>query len=351
MIKKSKITIKDIASAAGVYPSTVSAVLSGKSYMRISDERRAHIRRIADELGYKPNRQAAGLRRSETPTIGVFLPSWSDALLYELVAGLAEGANELDLPFSFHCGLSSETYRAFIDSMTEARNTAIVTYEPFWHHDFTEIIEKLDFYRASGGKIIAVNAHTGRMAGYHPVGIDEVEGGVLAARCLKERGCRRFLGIGQQSIIYWMRLEGFQNFLAAEGFSFETVTVENVPFFRMADLVAELDRLLPEIPAEPVGIFCSNSSLSPALAAWALDRRHPIGEALQIVTYDRAPRMGEYCPLPRIIQPFYELGKATAGQLGQLLEGANPPPLLLKPVLLEPGGDALPKNNDIFSDN
>jgi LacI family transcriptional regulator, fructose operon transcriptional repressor len=70
-----KTTIYDIARLSGSSPSTVSAVLSGKSGVRrIKDATREMIERIAAEAGYSPNMQARGLRRARSGLIGMIIP-------------------------------------------------------------------------------------------------------------------------------------------------------------------------------------------------------------------------------------------------------------------------------------
>lgn len=64
------LTIKDIARKCNVSPATVSNVMNGKNN-KVSGETAAHILRTIEELGYKPNFIAKGLRSSKTKIIGV----------------------------------------------------------------------------------------------------------------------------------------------------------------------------------------------------------------------------------------------------------------------------------------
>jgi LacI family transcriptional regulator len=77
------ITIYDIARKAGVSSSTVARVLRGdtKGGRRDSAERAAHIRQIADQLGYRPNMRARAF--SQRRTRGVGLLSTTDAWVFE----------------------------------------------------------------------------------------------------------------------------------------------------------------------------------------------------------------------------------------------------------------------------
>lgn len=66
------VTIKDVAKAVGVSPSTVSRVLSNKS--SISDQTKQKVLSAMKELGYVPNVSAQNLVRGLTDSVGVIFP-------------------------------------------------------------------------------------------------------------------------------------------------------------------------------------------------------------------------------------------------------------------------------------
>lgn len=67
-----KITIKDVAKKAGVVPSTVSRVMSGKG--KISDSTKQRVENAIKELDYKPNSIAQKLVSRKSKILGVILP-------------------------------------------------------------------------------------------------------------------------------------------------------------------------------------------------------------------------------------------------------------------------------------
>lgn len=67
-----KITIKDVAKKAGVVPSTVSRVMSGKG--KISDSTKQRVKNAIKELDYKPNSIAQKLVSRKSKILGVILP-------------------------------------------------------------------------------------------------------------------------------------------------------------------------------------------------------------------------------------------------------------------------------------
>ena len=77
------VTIKDVAKAAGVSPSTVTRVIQNKS--TISDETKKRVRKAMKELNYHPNLNARSLVSSYTQVIGLVLPDDSDAF-YQILS-------------------------------------------------------------------------------------------------------------------------------------------------------------------------------------------------------------------------------------------------------------------------
>ncbi|WP_086347591.1 LacI family DNA-binding transcriptional regulator [Candidatus Enterococcus clewellii] len=84
-------TISDIAKIAGVSKTTVSRVLNSEKY--VSDDLRARVKTVADELGYIPNGNAISLSTGKTNTLGILLPA-NDYCYDELVNSILLNAKE-----------------------------------------------------------------------------------------------------------------------------------------------------------------------------------------------------------------------------------------------------------------
>lgn len=86
-----KARIKDVAARAGVSAATVSFVLNNVEGARVAPDTRERIRAAAEELGYRPNSVARGLRTQSTQMIG-FL---SDEIATTPFAGqMIQGAHD-----------------------------------------------------------------------------------------------------------------------------------------------------------------------------------------------------------------------------------------------------------------
>ena len=88
------VTIKDVARAAGVSPSTVCRALSTPELVR--HETGERVRRAADELGYSPNRAARGLITGRTSNLGRIVPDLANPFFPGVVKGMQARAREAD---------------------------------------------------------------------------------------------------------------------------------------------------------------------------------------------------------------------------------------------------------------
>jgi LacI family transcriptional regulator len=99
MVKRpdSVVTLQTIADQAGVHPSTVSRSLQPRPDERRVSPQAMRIRRIAAELGYVPDRNAAALRTARSSTIGVLVPRLTDIVLAEMYDAIEEEASRSGL--------------------------------------------------------------------------------------------------------------------------------------------------------------------------------------------------------------------------------------------------------------
>ncbi|MNT95126.1 Maltose regulon regulatory protein MalI [compost metagenome] len=66
-----KVNIRDVAKAAGVSVTTVSHALSDVHSSRVNARTVEHIKAVAGNLGYAPNRLASGLRNQRSRILGL----------------------------------------------------------------------------------------------------------------------------------------------------------------------------------------------------------------------------------------------------------------------------------------
>ena len=86
------VTLKTIAEKANVSVMAASAALNGTTRTRLSAEKREYIRRIAAELGYRPNIMAQKLSGGASHLIGVVIDSYVNSSSARILRGVEEEA-------------------------------------------------------------------------------------------------------------------------------------------------------------------------------------------------------------------------------------------------------------------
>lgn len=87
-----RLTIGDVARAAGVSKQTVSRVLNQRG--EISPQTRERILKVIDDLGYRPNAAARSLHSGRTSTIGLVIPDITNVFFVDIGQGVQGAARE-----------------------------------------------------------------------------------------------------------------------------------------------------------------------------------------------------------------------------------------------------------------
>src|SRR5437763_193828 len=85
---QSRVTINHVAALAGVSPTTVSHVLSGKRL--VAEETRGAVYDVIRRLGYRPNHVARSLRTRRSQMIAVVVPDITNTFYSMPTRGLAD---------------------------------------------------------------------------------------------------------------------------------------------------------------------------------------------------------------------------------------------------------------------
>src|SRR3954469_24631293 len=83
-------TLRDVARAARVHPGTVSRALNAETRGLVNEETAERVIRAAEELGYRPNPIARGLKTTGSFSVGVLLPYLTTPLSPPIVRGIED---------------------------------------------------------------------------------------------------------------------------------------------------------------------------------------------------------------------------------------------------------------------
>jgi DNA-binding LacI/PurR family transcriptional regulator len=118
------VTIKDVARAANVAPSTVSRVIANNS--RISETTKKRVKEVMKNLRYYPNLQARSLAVKSTRTIGIIMPNsayhaFRNPFFPEVLRGISKHAHESKYGIYLSTGSSEEEIHEEVISMVMGR--------------------------------------------------------------------------------------------------------------------------------------------------------------------------------------------------------------------------------------
>ena len=89
---KDRVTIYQVAKAAGVSLATVSRVINKRG--TVTEQTRERVQAMITKLGYKPSGLAQGLATNRTTNIGVVIPSANYVYISNLLSGITETARD-----------------------------------------------------------------------------------------------------------------------------------------------------------------------------------------------------------------------------------------------------------------
>ncbi len=186
------ITIKDIAKIAKVSRGTVDRALNRRG--GVKPEVALRIRKIADDLDYKPNRAGKALAARKKPIkIGYLLPSVNNPFFDDIIKGVLASEKELsDYGFSVEIvkekGYDVEKHLEGIQELLDKKVDALCLTTV----DVPAIIERIDRLVATGIPVATVNSDVRAASRLFYVGSNYIEGGRTAAGMLslmlKEEG-------------------------------------------------------------------------------------------------------------------------------------------------------------------
>jgi len=313
---KEKLTIKDVARAAGVSTQTVSRVLNNR--MDVSAETRTRVQQVIANLGYSPNVFARNLSRGRSNTLGVI----GYGLVYygssSVLAGIESKANELgfSLMLSLIDQLDPERVETILYDLLSRRVEGIIWAVPAIVNDFGWLAEKFSKVQTPVAYI-----NKGPTDADFVSALDNRHGGRLATHHLLEQGYKR-IGIITGPRDWWEaqeRLESWREVVTAAGYSdVDKLIVEGdwSPPSGDVGLRTLLDR-----DSKIDAVFVSNDqmALGALQAARGLGLRIP--EDLGIIGFDDIPEAAYFYPsLTTIRQDAKELGAMAVDWISELIQ-------------------------------
>jgi len=322
-----RMTIRDVAAAAGVSRQTVSRVLNDRP--DVADETRQRVWRVIQELGYRPSAIARSLVSKKTSSLGLITADFSDYFFTQVIIGA-----EMEARRSGYYFLLGSTERnpedepEYVRLLTERQVDGILFARPSTEGESKHLLALIregvplvtTAYRVPGERLMVVD-------------VDNVDGGLQATECLIQAGHRRIGMIaGPES---WKSVDdrgrGFRLALERAGLESVEARVESGDWSYGGGYEA-MKRLLTRSP-EITAVFSQNDRMAIGAMKALRDAGRRLPDDLAVVGYDDIPAAAYVDPpLTTMRQPMRKVGEIAARRLIELV---NDPTLEREEILLK----------------
>ena len=333
-------TLKDVAALAGVHPGTASRAINAATRELVNDETARRVLAAADELGYRPNPIARGLKTSRSYTVGVLIPDLTNPLFPRIVRGIQDQLEESGYtPLIANTDNDPARERADIEAMRARQVDGLITATAHRHDDL-----EID---GAGGELPVVLVNRRHEQGTRPsVVADDRLGVQLAVEHLVALGHRRIAHLaGPQDLSTgYLRLQGFREALADAGIEYDDELVLAADAF----VEEEGQRLCNELldrGLEVTAIFAGNDLMALGCYDAFVARGIVCPDQISVVGFNDMPFAAWFDPpLTTVHLPQYEIGERAAELLLERLRdpAAEPTQMLLEPTLAVRGSTAPP---------
>jgi LacI family gluconate utilization system Gnt-I transcriptional repressor len=312
-----RVTLADVAQAAGVSPITVSRALRGER--AVAAELVERVMSAVRKLGYVPDPAARALASRTSTHVAVLIPLLSNALFVDLV----EAVQEVLRPAGYQPLIGITHYR---DSEEEQ-----LLREQLPHRPAGLIVTGLGQSPATRALIASSGIpcvhvmETTRDPGIHAVGFSQADAAAALTRHLVERGHRRIAFAGAQLDPRTIsRLEGWRQEMTRSGLYAPALEWLNPSPSSLALGGAMFEQIASVTPGIDA-IFFNNDDLAQGALLAALRLGIPVPQRMAVVGFNDLTGSDQMVPpLTTVRTPRREIGDAAARMLLTLMRGGKP---------------------------
>lgn len=279
------VTIKDVASALGLSPATVSRALA--DHPRIPETTRSRVQEAAARLGYTVNRAAQTLvKGGGTGFVGLVLtdPAYGreDSYLSEFITGLGKGLSDLDVDLFVSAIPEGKSELSVIENIVRSqRADGLVLART------TEADPRVDFLLRQGFPFVT---HGRVLDDSHPfpwVDTDGVAAFAEAFAMLHGLGHRRFglVTIEEPMMFRQHRTEGLRAAVEAKGDPSVTLAIATAPRFAPHRRQQVIREMLSR-PDHPTAVLCLFDGLALSVLAEAAAMGLSVPGDLSVIGFD-----------------------------------------------------------------
>jgi LacI family transcriptional regulator len=312
MSNQSETTIHDIAKKLNLSASTVSRALNDNPV--ISEATRNLIKRVADEMGYRPNTLAANLRTKRTNTIGVVVPLINRHFFSSVISGVEEVAYRLGFTVTIaQSNDKLEKESKIIQALFANRVDGIILSIGME----TNSTDHLKLFSERNIPIVLFDRVVDEINA-HKIVVDDYGGGYRATSHLIGQGAKNIAHIGGplHLKIYEYRQKGYCDALKEAGLKIDESLIVNNSLTRVEGTRA-IQKLM-ENEVRPDAIFCANDTTALSVIIYLKEMGIKVPDDIAIVGFSNEPFSEVVSPsISTVKQPGFLIGQQAADLLIQ----------------------------------
>ncbi|AIC94391.1 LacI family DNA-binding transcriptional regulator [Shouchella lehensis] len=306
------VTLKEVASKAGVHPSVVSKVVNGKP-VNIRQETRERIEKLLKELNYQPNKAAQNLKKGANRTIGMVIPDFYNPVYAEIIHGAEQMAAKKNYSLFVYSMSQKEWQNDYLPvSIKQQIDGMLIATSEIDDQNIIRLMEELP--------IVLVNRLSQGIQSY--VVADDSYGAKLAVQHLIELGHTDiahisgplYTGTGLN------RLQGYRAALNEHNIPFRPSFMVETPYSLRGGYDA-MKQIL-QAPIKPTALFASNILVSIGALKACAEAGVQIPTELSIVSLHDSEIASMLTPaLTTVKLPLHQMGENAVSQLIDLVDG------------------------------
>ncbi|NGN67400.1 LacI family transcriptional regulator [Streptomyces sp. A7024] len=328
--KRGRVTLRDVAEAAGTSRSTASRALAGNGY--VADSIKARIQEAADRLGYVPDVSARTLKGQSSGLVGLLVSDLRNQFYAQLAAGVEQTLAAAGQQLVLVDDHGSEDQAAAGARAFLSMRAAGVLLAPVGKAATQALVDR-------GMPVVEVDRRSG-VRGCDSVTIDSELGAREAVGHLLARGHRRIAMITDETA--WdtgqARLKGYRAAHREAGVPVSRRLVLTLGL-RPADPIGDVSAFLDQNP-DVTAVFAANNVVGEAVWQELKRRGQRVPADCSLVCFDDMTWMRMVEPgVTAVRQPVYDMGVRAAEMLLKRATGigGRPAAEVLQPELVERG--------------
>jgi len=309
-----RVTLNDVALAAGVSPITVSRALRGER--AVDPALVARVQAAAQRLGYVPDPAARALASRHGTHVAVLIPLLSNALFVDVL----EAVQRTLRPAGYQTLIGITHY--------DASEEEQLLREQLLHRPAGVMVTGLERAQATR-QLIAQSGvpcvhlmETASAPGVYSVGFSQADAGAAMTRHLLERGRRRIaFAAAQLDARTMQRMDGWRREMTAAGLHDARLEWLNPAASSIALGARMFEQIMAVKPAVDAVFFCNDDLAQGALLA-ATKLRVAVPRRVAIAGFNDLTGSDQMMPaLTTVRTPRAEIGTAAARMLLALMRG------------------------------